>query len=223
MVMDLREGKYLIVFGGTFDPPHLAHIDLPLAVMAQVGADALLYVPASCSPLKSPVDQTPAHHRLAMLRLALADTEKTHVLTDELDRSETEQPSYTIDTIEALRDRLGTHVTLRLLIGADQLRLFNQWKSPDHLIELAEPLVMVRPPWDRVSLLGIFADPTVRRTWSRRLVNVPSMEMSSTAIRRRVAHDQPITGLVAAPVESYIREHELYQGREQGSDMKEQG
>ncbi|HEX7010263.1 MAG TPA: nicotinate (nicotinamide) nucleotide adenylyltransferase, partial [Phycisphaeraceae bacterium] len=143
---DLRDAQRLIVFGGSFDPPHLAHVALPELVRQKIGADLVAYVPAGRAPHKLDQPQTPAHHRLAMLRLALADSPRCVILTDEIERASQGLPSYTVDTLEALRGRLGPNVRMWLLIGADQWRIFSQWKSPRRIMELAQPLVMIRPP-----------------------------------------------------------------------------
>jgi nicotinate-nucleotide adenylyltransferase len=204
--------KHIILFGGSFDPPHVAHVMLPMAVREVAGADAVAYIPAAKAPHKLDKVQTAPVHRLAMLRLALENVAHAELLTDELDRGATGEPSYTVKTLTALRDRLGPDVKLRLLIGADQVRIFDQWREPQRVIELAEPLVMVRPPDTRESLLASLADDNARAKWAPRLVDVPAMDISSTGIRERVARGESITGMVHPDVEAYISEHGLYRG-----------
>ncbi|MEX0777457.1 MAG: nicotinate (nicotinamide) nucleotide adenylyltransferase [Phycisphaeraceae bacterium] len=204
----------LLYFGGTFDPPHMAHVALPLLAMHALGADGVLYVPAARSPHKLAATQTPtpAHHRLAMLRLALEHIPAAHVLTDELDRANTQpdQPSYTVDTLESLRQRLGPDVTLRLLIGADQLAVFHDWHRAQRIVQLAQPLVMVRPPHTREALLASLSPGINREAWSARFLDLPQLDLSATALRRRAALGHPLTGLVPPAVEDYIRRHHLY-------------
>ena len=202
--------NHLILFGGSFDPPHVAHVILPMAVREAVGADAVAYVPAARAPHKLDRVQTDPAHRLAMLRLALSDAEHAVVLTDEIDRAKGGQPSYTVDTLAALREKLRPGVTLRLLIGADQVRIFDQWREPRRIIELAEPLVMVRPPDTRDSLLASLPDEKTREEWASRLLDVPAMDVSSTEIRERVRRGEPIGGMVHPAVQRYILENDLY-------------
>lgn len=206
---DLTPYARLLVFGGSFDPPHLAHVELPPMVAKRLDADAILYVPAARPPHKLDVVQTDARHRLAMLRLALRGRDDALVITDELDRG-LDEPSYTVDTLEALRRRIEPTAELRLLIGADQLRIFDTWRDARRVEELAEPAVMVRPPGTAASLLAALPDDATRERWSPRLIELPPLNISSTHIREGVRRGEPIAHLVPAAVEAYIREHGLY-------------
>ena len=209
--IDPAQCRSIILFGGTFDPPHIGHVLLPEWVRQRLHADAVAYIPAAASPLKLG-RATPAAHRLAMLRLALAEQPRALILTDELDRAVEGKPSFTVDTLEALRHRLGSSVQLRLLIGADQFRLFHRWRSPQRIIELAEPVVLVRPPETAESMLRDLPPGLDPEPWrSRLLTGLPVLDMSSTEIRRRAAAGASIRDLVAPPVEQYIRTQGLYQ------------
>lgn len=191
----------ILIYGGALDPPHNAHVRLPELVRQALGADVIYYIPAARPPLKSsPVDAS-ADDRVAMLRLALRDQPRAQVLTDELDRAGDGRPSYTVDTLEGLRQRLGPHVRMRLLIGADQARQFEQWRDWRRVVELAEPVVMLRPPDTRESLSA---------EWRDRVVEVPVMDVSSTEIRRRVAAGESIDQWVPPAVLDYIRDRGLY-------------
>lgn len=208
--MQLNQCRKLLVFGGSFDPPHLAHVTLPAIVAGAIDADLIAYIPTAQQPLKVDQQATAAQHRLAMLRLAVGELPNAVVLTDELDRG---GASYTIDTLEHLRTRISQDATMRLLIGGDQLRLFDQWKDSERVIELAEPAVMVRPPDTRESLLASLPAGYPREQWQPRLVDVPAMSISSTLVRQRVRVGQDIADLAPEPVAAYIREHALYQGK----------
>ena len=208
--MDLTQFSRLIVFGGSFDPPHIGHVQLPAVAMKAAGADVVVYVPAARQPLKLDREQAPAVHRLAMLRLALRDVPHACVLTDELDRAGNQEPSYTVDTLRNLRHRLAPGAEMRLLIGSDQLRLFDQWRSHDQIVEIAEPLVMVRPPDNRESLLADLPEGFDRTVWARRLIPMPVIDVNSTAIRNRIAQGVTVEGLIDPRVQRYISERGLY-------------
>ena len=224
--MNLRAYKKIVLFGGSFDPPHLAHIKLPMIAMNVIGADAVAYIPSGVQPFKQHALQTPAHHRLAMLRLALQDIPHAVVLTDEITRATTSQPesaprktnaptdspTYTVDTIEALRKQLEPHIELCLLIGSDQLKVFDTWRQPERIIELAQPLVMVRPPDTLDTVLGAMPKGYDPRLWASRLIELPPIDISSTQIRNLIAQGQPISSWVTKSVEDYIHRHRLYRG-----------
>ncbi|MEO0475115.1 MAG: nicotinate (nicotinamide) nucleotide adenylyltransferase [Planctomycetota bacterium] len=211
MPSELAGYKTILLFGGSFDPPHNAHLALPQQVAEAIGADLIAYIPAGRAPHKLDREQTDPQHRLSMLRLALAEEQgevATIVLTDEIDRGP-DQPSYTVDTLETLHQRLDPDARLRLLIGADQLRIFDVWRSPERIIELAEPVVIVRPPDTKESLLDSLV-PEQRGAWAGRLVVADTIDLSSTQLRNKVAKGEAIKQWTPTAVFDYIAEHGLY-------------
>lgn len=95
----IKSPQRILMFGGTFDPPHLAHAVLPAQAAVQLNCDVLLYVPAAINPLKANHPTAPDEERVAMLLLATADVPNAKISTIEVDRP---GPSYTIDTLRAL-------------------------------------------------------------------------------------------------------------------------
>jgi nicotinate-nucleotide adenylyltransferase len=144
-----------------------------------------------------------------MLHLALRRVEHAVIITAELERAADGRPSYTVETLQALHQK-HPHLHMRLLIGADQLAQFDRWRDPQRIIALAEPLVMVRPPATRESLLAALPPAYDRQTWQQRLVDVPLVDASSSAVRRRIAAGEDAQGMIDPVVETYIREHHLY-------------
>lgn len=207
--MNLFDAQSILIYGGTFDPPTRAHLELPMLVRERLGADLVAFVPARMSPFKADDPPTDPHHRVAMLEAALDDNEHAKVLTEEIDRTAEGTPSYTIDTVEYLRDWLPADVTLQLLIGGDQMAEFIRWKSYEKIVEMAQPVVMMRAPQTRETLLATVPE-SQRGFWVSRLIEVPGMDVSSTEVRRRVAAGEPIGDLVVPTVEKYIQKHKLY-------------
>lgn len=197
------ETRRLLVVGGTFDPPHRAHLRLALEAADAAQCDHVLFIPARQSPLKQ-APQTPDGHRLAMLRLALEHQPRTSISTFEIERT---GASYTVDTLEALRAALADEVQLRLFMGSDQLRTFDRWRQPERIVQLARPVVVLRPPDTRESLRASSA-PAERLAW---VVDVPLDYASSTEVRRRLASGEEVAGLIDPRVHEYIRSHRLYE------------
>ena len=200
----------VIVFGGTFDPPHRAHTELPPQIAEQVGADKILYVIAALSPFKSQTPPTPAHHRLAMLRLATATIEQAEICEIELAR---EGPSFTIDTIEQLAQQYSSDVELRILIGADQAIAFHRWRDWQRIVELAPPLIMLRPPHTKKEVLdaiGTFVPKDDLAQWQSWILPLDMIDLSATELRDEQQRAcLPLDSLLPT-VRQYIEEHGLY-------------
>tara|TARA_B100000959_G_scaffold235979_1_gene254536 strand:+ start:609 stop:1157 length:549 start_codon:yes stop_codon:yes gene_type:complete len=177
-----------LLYGGSFDPPHIAHIDIPRFAMEFLQFDHVLYIPVFQSPLKNNYS-TDSHHRLAMLKLALADCTWASISTIELDRGGT---SYTIDTIEELQNKYDE---LRLLIGADQWAQFKQWYRWEDILKLANPAIMPRDGFEESD---------------ERILPIKPITTGSTDIRRLVQSGESIDKLVLPTVAQYIAEHQLY-------------
>jgi nicotinate-nucleotide adenylyltransferase len=185
------------ILGGTFNPPHIAHLIVAHEVRETAGLDLVVLVPASVHAFKGPASADP-RHRAAMTELAAAGDPGLAVDRIEIQRGGV---SYTVDTLRALREREpGTDWTL--ILGRDNLEELPEWRESDALPDLASVVVTTRaglPAPERLPFGG-------RCT----LVDVPSLEVSSTAIRERVARGRSIRYWVPPAVEAYIREHDLY-------------
>ena len=126
------------VFGGEFDPPHLGHLSVIRTARDQLGLDRLLVVPTGRPPHRS-ASETPAETRLRMAELAFSREPRVEVSRIELDRG---GPSYMVDTLRGLA-RLGD---LFLIIGADQLAVFDRWHESQAIRRLATLVVAPRSP-----------------------------------------------------------------------------
>jgi nicotinate-nucleotide adenylyltransferase len=191
------------VLGGTFDPIHLGHLALARAALECARIDRLLLVPARIPPHKGAAHAT-AEDRLAMCRLAVAGAPAIEVSDLELGR---EGPSFTVDTLEALRER-APEADLHLVLGWDAARLLPAWHEPRRVLELAR-LVLFRRPGvpgpDEADLRAAGIDPD-RAT----LCATHTPEVDATEIRRRALLREPLEGLVPPAVAAYISEHGLY-------------
>lgn len=198
------------IFGGAFDPPHLAHVALVEAAMAQLKLDQVQVLPTGQAWHK-PRQLSDASHRLAMTRLAFGHLPKVVVDEREVLR---DGPSYTVDTLHELQDQYP-QAQLYLLIGDDQRRSLPLWHEIDEIVRLAIICVADRdqavPAWHEEP-----ASAQTHATWPDTLqariqtLVMPMMPHSATDIRVMAATDQTLTGLVPPAVERYIHEHHLY-------------
>lgn len=207
-------GVPALLFGGSFDPPHVAHATLALRARDRaLCEDAwLVLVPAARSPHKATGPAASDADRLDMLRAAFAGAERVEIWTDELARGESGEPSYWVDTLE--RARRAHAGELRFLIGADQAVAFGRWREPGRILELAEPVVLLRPPISTPDLLaGALREAgEAPDAWLARVADVGTLPESSTDVRAGLeagACDEAAAHL-APGVLAIIRERGLY-------------
>ncbi|MFG0292960.1 MAG: nicotinate (nicotinamide) nucleotide adenylyltransferase [Phycisphaerales bacterium JB050] len=192
------DARTILVFGGSFDPPHVGHRTLALSAREAIGADWLLLVPAAQSPHKDTPPLLTGDQRLELLRIAFEGDDRTSLCRMELDRRERrpKEPSYTIDTLHTLRGFLPLDVRLRLIIGADQALSLHRWHEPRAVLALAEPVIMRREDADDAVALarqiganweGMDAENVDAASWQSRIVDVPLIEASSTEVRDLLA------------------------------------
>lgn len=191
------------MFGGAFDPPHLAHRALAAAALAQLQLDALHVLPTGRAWHKSrPL--TDAAHRLAMSRLTFEDLGPVVLDDREIRR---DGPSYTLDTLRELRAE-HPQADLFLVMGKDQADVLPTWRNWQEIVALATICVA-----DRDVLTGQETRfvPPPEMAGRFRKIEMPAMDISATGIRARVAGGQGIAPLVSPAVARYIEQNHLYQ------------
>jgi nicotinate-nucleotide adenylyltransferase len=191
------------ILGGTFDPPHSAHLALAEESLRQLPIRRVLWVLTPDPPHKDD-NITPYPVRREMLRAAIAG----HPLW-ELSEVEAERrgPHYMVDTLRVLHARLP-EAEFTLLLGGDSLRDILRWHKPRQLIRQCT-LAVLRRPGVRPNLVRLerFVPGITRRTV---FIEAPPMDISSTDIRRRIRAGQDITGRVPDGVEEIIGRNGLY-------------
>ncbi|MCU0956919.1 MAG: nicotinate (nicotinamide) nucleotide adenylyltransferase [Hydrogenophaga sp.] len=206
--MDAQSPTRVGMFGGAFDPPHLAHRRLAETALAQLGLQRLHIVPTGQAWHKART-LTSAEHRLAMCERAFGDLPGV-VIDDRETRRD--GPSYTADTLAELRLQYPRS-QLYLILGADQLLSFRNWVRWEEVLQQARLAVADRPldvagvsrpasgPAFELSSVGIPHD----------VLNMPPWRLSATAVRDLVATgDVAIGQMVPEAVSSYISQHSLY-------------
>lgn len=203
------------IFGGTFDPVHYGHLRPLLEVREALHLDEVRLIPCYIPPHRGTPGATPAQ-RLAMLRLALDETPGLVIDERELQRG---GPSYMVDTLQSLRDELGS-VPLVFILGMDAFCKLDSWHKWQRLIELTHIVVMQRPGSAMPG--GAVAELVARHQLKERselqqspaggiwFQPVTQLEIAATAIRERVAQGRDIRFLVPEPVRQYIEASGLY-------------
>lgn len=182
------------LLGGTFDPPHAAHVAIARAVLAADLVDEVVVLPAGDPWQKD--DAAPAADRLAMARAAFAGEAKCSVSDIEVLRS---GATYAHDTLRALT---GNDVDLRYIIGSDTLALLPTWRAIDEVVSLCDFLVVERPGYP-------LAEPAIRGLRFSRVPMSP-VDLSSTDVRDGLRAGGPRPRGIADSVWRYIVEHRLY-------------
>ena len=196
------------LFGGTFDPIHFGHLNLAFELMEKNALCEIWFLPARHNPQKSERALSASQHSYNMVKLAIAPIRQFKLLDIELVRP---GPSYTIDTVEELLEKYGAKVQFYLLLGEDSLNSFSAWHRVEDLVRLIPLLVGTRN-----------LDCNSQANW---LVNMPaelktaimkghqktnSLDISSSAVRWRIAQGKYCGHLVPEKVLDYIYANRLY-------------
>lgn len=190
------------LLGGTFDPIHIGHLIIAEEARVRVGLDRVVFIPARVSPLKRDGTFFAIGERCEMVRLAIADNVHFGLSRVDIDRK---GPSFTVDTLRALKAEFGQRVTLFFIMGMDSLLSLNRWHRPDEIIRLARIVAISRPGFEP-DLAALEADvPGISA--ATEIISTLRIGISSTDIRRRIVQGLPIRYQVPAAVEAYIATH----------------
>ncbi len=197
------------LLGGTFDPIHFGHLVIAEEVRTVLHLTEMVFVPAGHPPHKPGRIVTEAQHRLAMLELAIASNPHFTISLVDLERP---GPSYTVETLQVLRQQWGAQTAIYFVIGGDSLEDLLAWYDPAGILQQLTALVAVQRP-------GYEEAAGYRDTLEARLpgirqrlimVQAPQLDISATDLRRRVAEGRPIKYQTPEAVERYIIEYGLY-------------
>ncbi len=192
------------ILGGTFNPPHLAHLVCAQEAHRELGLDRVLWVPAAIPPHK-PVETEPGpQHRLELCRRAIDGDERFDVSDMELRRA---GPSYTVDTLKELSSQSPTD-ELFLILGGDIAAGLPEWREPERVLELATVAIAQRRGTARGTVKKALDQ--IRGGDRARFFAMPRIGISSTMVRRRVRAGQPIRYLVPDGVLEYIETNGIY-------------
>ena len=192
------------LFGGTFNPLHDAHIRVAHVALEQCELSKVLFIPNGIPPHKGPLHGISCEDRFRMVRDVIERYAKFEISRIEIDR---DGPSYTIDTIRALKDDYGQGVCF--IVGADRLLDITTWREPEALLRSA-PFVIA--PREGVS--GEAFDVAPFDAAEIHPLRMEEVDLSSSWLREKVARGEEIDEWVPPEVAAYIAKHGLYRSRE---------
>ncbi|MDQ2856624.1 MAG: nicotinate-nucleotide adenylyltransferase [Acidobacteriota bacterium] len=218
--------KRIALYGGTFDPVHLGHLEVARKVSRLFELDELWFVVAQIAPHKAALAVTSAWHRYAMLVLATRDDPKLFISTFELDAPDR---SYTVDTLAHFKSALNESADLYFVMGADSWCEINSWRDCDRLLGMANHIVVSRPGYSlgadhltselrpRIVDLRLGdqtkAGPISQGISGERIFITDAVmtDVSATDIRRGVRENTgELAAMVPPAVADYIRKYRLY-------------
>lgn len=199
--------EHIVVFGGTFNPIHLGHVEIIKQVAALGGVTQVMIIPARVPPHKVCTNLACDADRLEMCRIAVADIEKVVVSDIELLR---EGKSYTVDTLKRIK-RENPSAKLSLVVGGDMVVTFTEWYRYDEILDIAD-IIAVR----RVGIDNDLFDTAVKN-----LINMDGrinvlkntiLGISSTEIKQNINNDAFLKAYLHEGVIEYIKQNGLYNG-----------
>ena len=185
------------LLGGSFNPVHIGHMMLASYLQQYAGFDEVWLMLSPLNPLKvNSTELIPDVYRLKMLDMALGDTKGLRVNDIELSMP---RPSYTINTLRYLSKRYPQH-SFKVIIGADNWKIFQQWKDAEDILSDYGVVVYPRPGYP----MGTVYDDRVD------VINAPVADISSTFIRKGIARGKDMTYFLPSGVYEYIKTNRLY-------------
>ena len=220
----MEQRKRIAIYGGTFDPVHLGHLEIARRITRLFEIDEFLLVPARLAPHKVDRPVSSAFHRYAMLALATVDEPGISVSTVELDSA---GPQYTVDTLAYFRSCYEQPLDLFFVMGADSWSEITTWREWRRLLTLANLIVVTRPGFEirtdhvdsetasRIVDLRGTENHDVGLSYNEHKIYVTDavqLAVSATEIRQ-AATAESLDSLVPPAVNNYIRKYRLYRNK----------
>jgi nicotinate-nucleotide adenylyltransferase len=194
------------ILGGTFDPVHIGHLLLAEETRLALKLDRVVFIPTGQPWRKADRRVTAAADRLAMVELAIAGNPAFSVSRIEIER---QGPTYTVETLERLRQDWGTQIRLWFILGSDALQDLPNWREAPRIVAQARLAVAARESLSPADLARLVQRVPVL-PGRVDFVSLPRVEVSSSELRRRLASGRPARYWLPERVEQYVRDHGLY-------------
>jgi nicotinate-nucleotide adenylyltransferase len=174
--------RRIALYGGTFDPVHLGHLEVARRLMDLFALDEVLFIPAYVAPHKRQSRVSPAVHRYAMLALATQGDERLRISTIELDAPE---KPYTVETLERMQQEFGAQAQLFFVMGADSWSEISTWHEWERVVAGSNHIIVTRPGYEVQTLQ--FA-PAV----SERIIDVRNLNRQEIGARMNALNETRI-------------------------------
>lgn len=223
--MESDEPLKLGLFGGTYNPIHSGHVQAALIIRDRFNLDQVWFIPSRIPPHKGSGEVVSSEHRMNMVRLAVTGFPGLIPSSIEL---EDEGTSYSILTLGKIKKHFP-EARLFFILGVDAFVEIDTWRSYEQVLEQCSFIVISRPGYDLQKARDILGGDYAERIWDVAenedlsqgneavhriyLISIDALNIASTQIRKTIRAGRPISGLVPQPVEEYIKEHKLYQGK----------
>jgi len=189
------------LYGGTFDPPHKAHLKLAEWVLNELHLDYIYFIPAAVHAFKNNSELSPKHIRLEMLSAAIKNKPKFRVSRLEIDR---DGVSYTINSIQDFLNYEGiVKAKLYYIIGIDNLLEFHLWKDPEKILNLAQLIVIRRSGFNNHEIIKKYKD-------KANFLQSPIIDISATDIRYKIKNNIDVSDVLPTAVYKIIKKYGLY-------------
>ena len=200
----MTERKRIALYGGTFDPVHIGHLEVARKVSELFEIEKVIFIPAQIAPHKVGRPVTEPLHRHAMLALATQDDARLIISTFELDAPDRR---YTVDTVAEFQRRLGEETELFFIMGADSWSEIKTWREWERLLTMVNHIVVNRRGYELTA-----APPPGLEQAKIFFADVMTREVSATDIRRlaRKGRFDALVNLVPEVVINYIRKYGIY-------------
>lgn len=212
--------EHIGLFGGTFDPVHNGHLQCASAALLEGGMDRIIFIPCAQPPHKNGHTICHFDHRLAMLEMAIQETEYFSVTDLEKQYS---TPSYTVDTLDYFQEKTGSGISFHFIIGCDAFVEIESWHRWREVLRKTNFIIVTRPGYDFSNLHTILtrnrfkSNDVHQKIWRApagqkkvRLLSSQTEDISSTIIKGLIRENKNWKPLLPVSVGKYIDHHSLY-------------
>ena len=215
------------LFGGTFNPVHLGHVNAARDVKTRFGLDRIYFIPSAQPPHKPGTRLASAHDRYTMVVLGLEGADALFPCDVEIQRA---GPSYSVDTVAFFKKRMGAAGELFFILGVDAFLEIDTWKSSEALLRQAAFIVMTRPDkavseaelykvmasYIKATLSSAYTFNAACGTWLHPSLRpiypvvVSPMDVASSQLRDQLRRGEPADRWLNPAVAAYIKQKGLY-------------